>query len=231
MTKMTTMLCSLMLSGSLLLTAESATAQGGLFGLGADEANPTLTIDPIRIHLNIPVPVNGAKLYQLLAQAGGEGELSALRNAALARYRAQFDSEMQRHFREFFVDEEVPLTQTEALLTLRTIAQLTVVKNLVALESSDGYEVERGTIRLEGSVRIEIRDRADRSLFSRDIDVGRLRVKKDYTVKSAADGSNSEDTTDAAISEVLSEVARRLVRRADGDLEADELRDLLPATG
>lgn len=223
---------SLAVGGLLFLSFNGvATAQDGFFGFGGDQQTPNLFLAPAEIHLNIPLPVNGTDLNLLLAQTGSGQSLSAMRDAALSSYREHLDRELTYGLKAFFTDEEVPLVEGAAPLTLQSSSRITVIKQLGALENKGGYDIEQGTIELSGNITFEVRDHTGRSLFRRELDVSDLKTREKYMVRSSMAGSASKDTTDAAIKRALTELASGALREVDGDLEADELRELLADAG
>ena len=219
---------SLAMGGLLFLSySGSAAAQDGFFGFGGEQQAPSLSLAPAKIQLKIPLPVNGTDLNLLLAQAGSGQGLSAMRDAALRSYQEHLSRELSDGLKEFFADEEVPLVDDAAALTLQSSSRITVIKQLAALENKGGYDIERGTVELSGKITFELRDFSGRSLLSRDLDVSDLNAKEKYLVRLGKTESESKDTTDAAIKRALTELARGALREVDNDLEADELRELL----
>lgn len=217
----------LAMAGLLLVsTIHTAQAQGFL-GLGGEDTNPSLSLAPPSIALNIPMPVNSANLTLLLAQAGEGGSLTSLKEAKVRRYsehlRVAFGSEL----RQFLLDEEVPLVDDRGQLDLLTDFDLTVVKQLGDMRSEGNFDLERGNIEITGRFSYRIADRGGRSLQEDTLDIHRLKLREPYQVRVQRGGGQVEDTTDQAILNLLSALASKVIARIDGDIEADELRDLV----
>ncbi|MFC6633788.1 hypothetical protein [Microbulbifer taiwanensis] len=204
----------------------SASAQGGFLGIGGDEQTPSLTLAPAQIAVDVPTPVHGNNLALLLAQAGSGNSLSALKEKAAQKFSDQLRRELHRRLEEFFADEEVPLLREGGLLTLHSFVDITVSKQLSDLKNSDRYELERGSLGLAGEFRYQLQNAAGQPLRERRIDIGELRVRENYRVKTPHDGGEVEDSTDEAITEALAEVVKRLQDRIEDQLEADTLREL-----
>ncbi|WP_377518833.1 hypothetical protein [Microbulbifer taiwanensis] len=218
----------LALAGLLLFSTGSIVhAQGGFLGIGGDEQNPSLHITPTEIQLDVPMPVNSANLALLLAQAGEGGGLSAMKEAALSKYRQHLEQALGAQLREFFIEEEIPLVDTEGLLTLQNRLEITVVKHFSDLRAGDTYDLERGTIELSGNFHYQIRSLADRALRERSLDITELKIREKYLVKSPKNGDSAEDTTEDAIKLALSKMVEEVLEEIEDDLEAGELRDLL----
>ncbi len=200
-------------------------AQGGFLGSGGDTTNPSLTLAPVEIVLNVPTPVNGNNLDLLLARGSGNS-LSALKEQATRKFTAQLRSEWYDRLREFFVDEEVPLVQRDGFLTLHSFLDISVSTQLTDLKSSGNFEVERGTLKLSGDFHYQLKNPAGATLQGQSFDIADLRVQEKYLVKTPNGGGEVEDTTDAAIERALAKVVRRLLDRIEDQLEADQLREM-----
>ncbi|SHF29411.1 hypothetical protein SAMN04487965_1858 [Microbulbifer donghaiensis] len=213
--------------GLLLLCINSAAiAQSGFFGAGDDEYIPSLTLVPAEIAVDVPTPVQGNNLALLLAQADGGNSLSALKEQAAQKFSTRLQREYHSQLEEFFADEEVPLVQQNGMLSLRTSISLSVSKQLNDLKDSGKYELERGTLELSGDFHYRLQNAAGSTLSEQRIDIGSLRITEKYRVKTPHDGGEVEDTTNAAIEEALVEMVKRLLDRAEDQLEADQLQAL-----
>ncbi|WP_237067902.1 hypothetical protein [Microbulbifer guangxiensis] len=217
----------LAMAGLLLVsTIHTAQAQGFL-GIGGDDNNPSLSLPPASIALNIPMPVNSANLTLLLAQAGEGGSLTALKDAKLQRYSQHLQTAFDSELRQFFLDEEVPLVDGRGRLSLVTDFDLTVVKQLGAMRTEGDIDLERGHVEISGSFSYRITDPGGRPLHEDSLDLKRLKLREPYQVSAQRGGSQVQDTTDQAILNLLSDLAGRVIARIDGDIEADELRELV----
>lgn len=196
-------------------------------GFGGDsDRNPSLTIHPAEIKLDVPMPVNSANLALLFASRG-EGGLSSIKEAEVRKYREHLESELQTRLAELFTDEEVPLVPREGILSLHNSLNITVIKHLSKLQNKGDYELERGTVVISGSFRYQLNDLNGRALRSRDLDLERFRLREKYRVKTLRDGSSAEDTTEEATRAALSKMTEEIVDEIEDELEADELRELL----
>lgn len=195
-------------------------------GFGGDDRNPSLTIHPTEIELDVPMPVNSANLALLFASRG-EGSLSAIKDAEVRKYREHLEGELQSRLTRLFTDEEVPLVPREGMLSLRNSLDITVIKHLSKLQNKGDYELERGTVVVSGSFRYQLNDLNGRALRSRDLDLERFKLREKYQVKTLRDGSSAEDTTEEAIRAALSKMTEEVVDEIEDGLEADELRELL----
>lgn len=214
----------LLMAGLMTLSCVgSVQAQDGFLGFGGDKPNVSISIASSDIAIDIPMPVNSANLAQLI-----EGNnLAAMKNTALRKYQQHMQTELKANLQAFFAEEEISLVEREGLLSLHNNANIVVKKNLIAMESAGDYDVERGTIALTGTFNFQLKDISGRSLRELSVDVAKLKVREGYQTKSSRNGGASEDNTEEAILLALSEMVQRVFRKVDGDLEADELRDLL----
>lgn len=216
----------LALAGLLLLsTTATARVPDDMRGWSRDGQTPSLYIPPAEIAIDVPMPVNGANLGLLLAQVGKGTSLSSIKEATRRKYQQHLQGELSAQLREFFTDEEVPLVDKEGLLTLRSQLQVKVIKHLSKLESRGGYELERGTVELSGSFHYQLQDLAGAPLREESLDLSNLKVSEHYSAKSTS-GGEAEDNTEQAIKLALSKLVKKILREIDGDLEADELRDI-----
>lgn len=208
-----------------LIFSCSVSAEGGFLGFGGDEAEtPSLTLVPAEIALDVPTPVQGEDLALLLAQAGSDNGLSAMKEKAARKFTARLQRELYVQLQAFFTDEEVPIVQQDGYLTLHNFLDISVGKKLNALKNTGGRQLERGTVELGGDYHYRLENPAGKPLREGRIDIAELRVREKYRV-SRSDGE-VEDNTDAAIDEALAEMVERLLDRIEDDLEADELRAL-----
>lgn len=208
-----------------LLTFSSATAAQA--GFSGGEQNPTLRIAPAEIAMDVPMPVNGANLTVLLAQAGNGASLSDLKEAALQKYRRHLRDRLSLQLNAFFTDEEVPLVAREGLLTLQNRLDIKVIKHLSNLKKEGDYELERGTVELEGRYHYRLRDVAGRTLREYSLDIADLGVQEEYRVRTPRSGGTAEDNTEEAIKLALSGMVEEILGEIDGELDAGELEDLL----
>ncbi|AMX03880.1 hypothetical protein [Microbulbifer thermotolerans] len=220
---------ALALVGLLIFSfSTSAAAQGGLLSFGGDSRNPSLTIAPSEIQIDMPLPpMDSADLALLLAQAGKGGGLASMKEAAVRKYRQYLEGELDSRLRAFFVGEEVPLVDKGGQLSLHSALDLAVIKHFNNLQSESGYDLERGTVELEGSVHYRVKDHSGRQLLEETLDIKRLKIREKYQVRTPKNGGAVEDTTEQAIKQALSRMAKELVDKMEDELEADELRDLL----
>lgn len=195
-------------------------------GFGGDDQIPTLNIAPAQIDLNVPMPVNSANLTLLLAQAGKGHDLSSVKDAALRKYHQHLQHELSTRLNDFFADEEVPLVDSQGMLSLHNRLDVKVVKHLSELQSEGDYDLESGTITLSGSFYFRLRNYADETLLEQNLDISDLKVSEKYRLKSSRSGGAVEDNTESAIKQALTEMVVKILKRIDGDLEADELQDL-----
>ncbi|KUJ83952.1 hypothetical protein AWR36_009080 [Microbulbifer flavimaris] len=216
----------LAMAGLLFVSTTSAQAQGFL-GMGDDTPTPSVSLQSPSINLNIPMPVNSANLTLLLAQAGDGGSLTALKEAKLRRYRQHLQVALGSELRQFFLDEEVPLVEGRGQLSLGTDFRLTVVKQLGDMRSEGGVDLEQGNMEMSGTFTYRLIDAGGRTLQEESLDIDRLRLREKYLVRVQRGGNQVEDTTDQAILNLLSTLSGKVLARIDGDLEADELRDLV----
>ncbi|SHF29451.1 hypothetical protein SAMN04487965_1859 [Microbulbifer donghaiensis] len=218
----------LALTGLLLFsTTPAALAQGGFLGFGGDDQNPSLRIRPAEIAIDVPMPVNSASLAMLLAQAGEGGNLSSMKDAALRKYRTYLEIALNAQLQAFFVEEEIPLVDREGLLSLHNQLNVKVVKHFSTLQSTDGVDLESGTIEVGGEFHYALRSFNDRLLRERKLDIAKMKIHQEYRVKSSGNGSATEDNTEEAIKLALSKLVEEILDEIEDDLEADELRDLL----
>jgi len=199
-------------AGLLFLFTQSAAA--GMFGLGEDEKNPSVTLTPAEIALDVPMPVAGEDLAKLLAQAGSGGGLSALKEKAARKFTAQLQRDLYAQLQEKLGDADVPLAQEGGNLTLRNFLDISVSKQLNNLQNSDGKQVEKGYVELSGDFRLRLDNPAGAPLREQHVDVADLHVREKYRIERSAKGTDS-DTTDAAISRALQKMVERLLDRAD----------------
>ncbi|WP_193163236.1 hypothetical protein [Microbulbifer hainanensis] len=210
---------------SLLTIALASSAHASLFG--DDVQTPTLEIAPVDITIDVPMPVTGANLSVLLAQSGGAHDLKAIKDAALQKYRQHLEETLNARLNAYFTDEEVPLVKREGILTLHNRLNVKVVKHFSNLESEAGYEVEQGTVELSGSFEYQLGDTAGNVVQQQDLNLTKMRISKNYQVKTPRNGGQAEDTTELAIKQALTEMTDKIVRKIDGGLEAGDLRDII----
>jgi hypothetical protein len=207
----------------LLIFSYASTAQGD------DEQNPSLSIPPAEIALNIPVPVQGGDLALLLAQASQGNSLSQLKEAAVLRYKQHLERELTQQLREFFTDEEIPLVEQRGLLTLRNTLDITVVKHFSSLQSKSDHELEKGTVELSGEYRYRLEHISGSAVREQQVNISELKIREKYRVETPKDGGEIKNSTDQAIERALSELVEQLLERIEDDLEADELQSFARA--
>lgn len=202
------------------------TAQEGFLGFGGSQDTPSISLAATQITMDVPTPVQGNDLAFLLAQAGGGGGLTELKQQAAQKFSAFLREELHRALRDYFADEKVPLVEQGGYLTLHNFAKVSVSKQLNDLKTSSNYELERGTLKLSGEFHYRLDNLAGNTLREQRIDLADLRVRESYKVKTPHGDGELEDTTDAAIEEALAEMVERIIDRIEDQLEADELRQL-----
>ena len=214
---------------SLLTITLASSAHASLFG--DDVQTPTLQIAPVEIAIDVPMPVTSANLSVLLAQAGGAQDLRAIKDAALQKYRRHLEETLNARLNAYFTDEEVPLVDREGILTLHNHLNVKAVKHFNDLESTAGYELERGTVELSGSFDYQLEDQAGNVVQQQNLDITKMHISADYQVKTPRSGGQGEDTTEVAIKQALTTMVDKVLRRIDGDLEAGDLRDFVADSG
>lgn len=210
----------------ILSTAPGVQAQDGFMGFGGNREIPTLNIVPADIAIDVPMPVNSANMALLLAQAGKGHDLSSMKDAALRKYHQHLQRELSTRLSEFFADEEVPLVDGRGMLSLENRLNIKVIKHLSDLQSEGDYDLEKGTVELSGIFYFRLHNYAGETLLEQSFDIAGLKISEKYQLKSPRDGGTPEDTTEAAIKRALDEMVEKILKRIDGDLEADELQDL-----
>lgn len=215
------------LAGLLLLSASlapSAWAQG-LFG-GNDSPVPHITLARTEITADIPTPLQGNDFDALLAQATSSKGLSATKNAAIRAFSDQLRHKLDRSLREFFIDEEVPLVTDRYALTLHSVIDISVDKQLNGLKTKNDYEIERGNLSASGDYRFHLKDPSGRILKEKRLDIADLRLKGKYQIKTPLRGGVNEDNTDEQLQKMLDQLVVRILKRIEDDLEAGSLREL-----
>lgn len=201
----------------------AAAAQSGFLG---DGQTPTLHVTSADIAMDVPMPVSGANLSLLLADAGSGSSLSELKEAALQKYRRHLQGELSLQLNTFFADEEVPLVAREGQLTLQNRLDIKVIKHFSNLQRDGDYDLERGTVQLEGHFYYRLRDLSGRTLRERNLDIASLDVREAYRVRTSRSGETAEDNTEEAIKRALAAMVEEILDRIDGELDAGELEDL-----
>ncbi|WP_346838202.1 hypothetical protein [Microbulbifer sp. SAOS-129_SWC] len=213
-------------AGLLFLFAQTASA--GMFGLGGDEKNPSITLTPAEIALDVPMPVQGEDLSKLLAQTGSGNGLSALKEKAARKFTAELQRRLHTQLQARFTDEHVPLVQQGGNLMLRNFLDINVSKQLNNMQNSGGKQVEKGYVTLSGSFHLRLDNPTGTPLREQSVDIADLHVREKYQIERIA-GSVGKDTTDDAISRALQEMVEELLDRTEDQLDADALRDLVSA--
>jgi hypothetical protein len=210
---------------SLLAFSFSTHAQTSFWGSGED-ATPSLSIAAAEITIDIPMSLNTGNLEQLLAQASSGSGLSELKAAEVRKYTQHLHSEFASQLIEYFNDEQVPLLQENAALQLRNALSIKVIKNLSALKPRKEFDLEQGTVVLSGEFQYQLRNRAGSALREQRVDIGKLKIKENYRVKTPHDGSAAEDDTEQAIKRALTEMSENILKEIEDNLEADKLREM-----
>ncbi|WP_346838200.1 hypothetical protein [Microbulbifer sp. SAOS-129_SWC] len=217
------------LAAGLLFLFTHTAAAAGLFGFGGgDEKNPSIALTPAEIALNVPVPSQGEELVKLLANNGHANGLSALKDRAARKFTAELQRRLHAQLLQRFTDEEVPLVQQQANLTLRNFLDIRVNKELNDMQNADGKQVEKGYVTLSGNFRLRLDNPAGTPLREQSVDIADLHVREKYRIERMAGGISS-DTTDDAISRALQEMVDDLLDRTEDQLDADALRSLVTA--
>ncbi|AMX03879.1 hypothetical protein A3224_15940 [Microbulbifer thermotolerans] len=215
----------LLQAGLLFLGLNSGAQAQGFFGFGGDEQTPSLTLAPAQVAVDIPTPVQGNNLAVLLAQAGSDNSLSALKEAAARKFSDLLERKWRDRLQAFFADEEVPLVQRDGFLTMQSYLNVIVSKQLTDLKPSGDREVEWGLLELSGDFHYQLKNTSGELLHEELLKIADLRVQEKYRIETRRDGSKIEDTTDAAIERALEELVDRLQDRIEDNIEADQLRE------
>ncbi|WP_226664132.1 hypothetical protein [Microbulbifer aggregans] len=215
---------SLALAGLLSAVSAPGMAQGGLWG--GDEANPSMTIAPAQLKIDVPMPVSSGNLQLMLAQATNGGGLADLKQEAVRKYTQYLHSEFGRELDEMLEDEDVPLVSEDGVLNLQNNLQLKVIKHLGGMAPRGSYDLEKGTIQLTGEFSYTLSNRTGSALREQSIDLEELKIKTKYLVRTPHDGSAADDNTEEAIKKALSEMVEELVERMEESLDAEHLRVL-----
>ncbi|WP_346838203.1 hypothetical protein [Microbulbifer sp. SAOS-129_SWC] len=213
----------LALAGLLTLSMTGA-AHAALFG--DDAPIPTLDIAPPKIEMDVPMPVSGTDLKSLLSAIGKNHSLSQIKDAAIQNYRSYLQQELDTRLRAHFVDQQVPLVSREGMLSLHDQMKLKVIKNFSDLESGADYDLERGTVKIDGHFRYQLYNAAGSAVAAREVDLSGLHISEEYEMKSPRNGGAAKNTTESAIKLALSKMVDGIIDKIEDDLEADELRDL-----
>ncbi|WP_295802584.1 hypothetical protein [uncultured Microbulbifer sp.] len=215
---------SLALAGLLSTASLPSVAQSGFWG--NDEATPSLAIAPAELKIDVPMPVSSGNLQLMLAQAANGGSLADLKQEAVRKYTQHLHSELARELHEFLDDEEVPLVQQDGVLRLRNNLDLKVIKHLSAMKPKDNYDLEQGNVSLTGEFRFVLSNQSGTALREQRISIDELKINRKYRVKTPRDGSASEDNTEEAINQALTDMVEELVKEMEDYLEADSLREI-----
>lgn len=191
---------------------------------GGDDHTPSLAIVPTEIQLDVPMPVGDMQL--MLALASNGGGLADLKQDAIRNYTQHIHSEMARVLYEYLDDEKVPLVAENGLLQLQNNLNLKVIKHLSAMKPRGDHDLEQGTVTLQGEFRYILSNRSGTALREQRITIGDMNINEKYQVRTYHDNRASEDSTEAAIKQALTEMVEELVEAMEDNLEADELRDM-----
>lgn len=193
---------------------------------GGDEHTPSLVIAPSNIQLDVPMPVSSGNLQLMLAQATSGGGLAELKQQAVRNYTQHLHSEFARELYEHLEDEKVPLVESEGVLTLQNALDLKVIKHLSSMKPKGDYDIEQGEVALSGEFRYTLSNRGGTPLREQRIDISELDIQEKYLVRTYHDGRDTEDNTEEAIKDALSELAEALLEVMEDNLEADQLREM-----
>lgn len=198
----------------------------GLFGDSDEPPLPQITLARTEVAAEIPTPLQGNDMQALLAQAtSGEG-LAAVRDAATRAFNEQLQSKLDRALREFFAEEQVELVASNHSLTLHNFIDISIVKQLSGLKSSENYELERGNLSASGDFHFRLQAPGGKVLIERRLDIAELRLKASYQIKTYNNGQAAEDSTPAELEKLTENLVARILDRIEDDLEADSLRDI-----
>jgi len=214
-------LAGLMLFAPLFSSDTSAQIFGG-------EQAPPPQVSLARAEIDVDVPMLGNDLEALLALVAAGKSLSAAKEEATEKFSAQLREELDAQLRGYLTDQEVPLIGSGSALTLHTVVDLSVSKELADIKTGNNHEVERGSLNASGDFTLQLRDPGGKVLREKHVDISDLRLQESYQIKSPKDGSAVEDNTQQQLQLMMVELAERLLDRVEGDLEADSLRDLAP---
>lgn len=212
---------SLALAGLLSAVSVPSMAQWG-----SDEANPSVTIAPAQLQIDVPMPVSSGNLQLMLTQATNGGGLADLKQEAVRNYTQYLHSEFGRELSELFEDEDVPLVKEGGILNLKNDLRLKVIKHLGGMAPRGSYDLEKGTIQLTGEFRYSLSNRNGSALREQSIDLEDLKIKTKYLVRTPHDGSAADDNTEGAIKKALAEMVEELVEHMEENLDAKHLRVL-----
>ena len=193
---------------------------------GSDEHTPSLVIVPASIQIDVPMPVSSGNLQLMLAQATSGGGLAELKQQAVRNYTQHLHSELARELYEYLDDEEVPVVESQGVLSLENALDLKVIKHLSAMKPKGEYDIEQGKVALSGEFRYTLKNRGGTALREQRVNVDDLDIQEKYLVRTYHDGRPGEDDTEEAIKKALSELVEELVEAMEDNLEADQLRDM-----
>ncbi len=215
------------MTGLLLVLSVPTWAQGNFLGFKDDAVNPRVRVAPAEIALDIPMPVSGAGLAELLEKANAGLSLTAIKDEALRTYHTHVHNELSRQLTERFTDSEVPLVERAAHLTLKNTLDVKVIKRFSDLRTGSEYKLERGKVELEGVYRYQWLTSEGRVIRAGEIDIAGLRISESYKTKTPlGGGGNGEDTTEESIKRALAEMVDEMLDESEDDFEAEQLRTL-----
>ena len=219
----TSKLCRLALAG---LLGIGVCAQASAQFWSGDEHTPSLVIAPSNIQIDVPMPVSSGNLQLMLAQAASGGGLAELKQQAVRNYTQHLHGEFARELYEFLEDEKVPLVESDGVLNLQNAVDLKVIKHLTSMKPKGNYDIEQGNVALSGEFRYTFSNRTGTALREQRINISELDIQEKYLVRTYHDGRASEDNTEEAIKDALSELAEALLEAMEDNLEADQLREM-----
>ncbi|SDK40390.1 hypothetical protein [Microbulbifer yueqingensis] len=203
-----------------------AAAQAKFLGFQEDAPNPRVKVAPAEILLDIPMPVSGADLADLLARANSGLSLSAIKEEALRVYQQHLHRELSEELAERFADAEIPVVEGGAQLTLSNFLEVKAIKHFSELRKGSDQKLERGTVELEGVYRYQWRTADGTAMREGEVNLADLRIRESYKVKSDLGGNTQEDTTEEAIKRALSEMVEEMLDKSEDDFEPEQLRSL-----
>ncbi|WP_237059711.1 hypothetical protein [Microbulbifer sediminum] len=216
----------LTLAGLLSVLSVPVWGQGNFLGFKEDTPNPRVKIAPAEIALDIPMPVSGAGLAELLAQANAGLSLTAIKDEALRTYHTHVHNELSQQLTERFNDSEIPLVENAAHLTLQNSLDVQVIKRFSDLRNGSEYKLERGKVELEGVYRYQWLTPDGRTVRQGEIDISGLRISESYKTKTPHGEGTGEDTTEESIKRALTEMVDEMLDESEEDFEAEQLRTL-----
>ncbi|GMG86102.1 hypothetical protein [Biformimicrobium ophioploci] len=210
--------------GALAGAGHAAAQLPGLGLLAADAAPPALALLPAEIDLEMPMDAHAMQV--LLAEAGGNVSLTELQKSLSRPYLEALHGHLYQALNEHFRDEEVALLD-DAGLKFASSLQLDVSRQITDVSTKSRYELERGTLVLRGTFAYQIQNAAGNMVQERTIDVESLKISTKYQIKSWFEDDRREDNSQEALQKSLEWLVKRVLAEIDGDLEAEDLRELV----